>query len=105
MGHNHDGDLGSMALVSVVGVLNASSLGQLSLVKSSFCFVLFCFPCNSQCAPQVRVLYIVEMINWVRGPPECLWWYDYCRNDFPTLKFGVVLANLPAICRERSPLH
>ena len=36
MGHNHDDDLDSVALVSVVGVSNASSLGRLSLVKSSF---------------------------------------------------------------------
>ena len=35
-GHNHDDDLGSVALVGVVGVSNASSLGRLSLVKSSF---------------------------------------------------------------------
>ena len=35
-GHNHDDDLGSVVLVGVVGVSNASSLGQLSLVKSSF---------------------------------------------------------------------
>ena len=32
-GHNHDDDLGSVVLV---GVSNASSLGRLSLVKSSF---------------------------------------------------------------------
>ena len=36
VGHNHDGVLGSVVLVSVVGVSNASSLGRLSLVKSSF---------------------------------------------------------------------
>ena len=24
----------------------------------------------------------------------CLWWHDYRRDDFPTLKFGVVLADL-----------
>ena len=35
-GHNHDDDLGGVALVGVVGVSNASSLGRLSLVKSSF---------------------------------------------------------------------
>ena len=35
-GHNHDDDLDSVVLVGVVGVLNASSLGRLSLVKSSF---------------------------------------------------------------------
>ena len=35
-GHNHDDDLGSVVLVGVVGVSNASSLGRLSLVKSSF---------------------------------------------------------------------
>ena len=23
----------------------------------------------------------------------CLWWHDYRRDDFPTLKFGVVLAD------------
>ena len=34
-GHNHDDDLGSVVLVGVVGVSNASSLGRLSLVKSS----------------------------------------------------------------------
>ena len=35
-GHNHDDDLDSVVLVGVVGVSNAPSLGQLSLVKSSF---------------------------------------------------------------------
>ena len=35
----------------------------------------------------------------------CLWWHDYRRDDFPTLKFGVVMADLLAIRRERSPLH
>ena len=24
----------------------------------------------------------------------CLWWHDYRRDDFPTLKFGVVMADL-----------
>ena len=28
----------------------------------------------------------------------CLWWHDYRRDDFPTLKFGVVMADLLAIC-------
>ena len=36
VGHNHDDDLGSVALVGVVGVSNASGLGRLSLAKSSF---------------------------------------------------------------------
>ena len=35
-GDNHDDDLDSVVLVGVVGVSNASSLGRLSLVKSSF---------------------------------------------------------------------
>ena len=35
-GHNHDDDLDSVVLVGVVGVSNGSSLGRLSLVKSSF---------------------------------------------------------------------
>ena len=35
-GHNHDDDLDSVVLVGVVCVSNASSLGRLSLVKSSF---------------------------------------------------------------------
>ena len=35
-GHSHDDDLDSVVLVGVVGVSNASSLGRLSLVKSSF---------------------------------------------------------------------
>ena len=35
----------------------------------------------------------------------CLWWHDYRRDGFPTLKFGVVMAALLAIRRERSPLH
>ena len=38
---------------------------------SMFCFVLF--------ALQLSV---------------CLWWHDYRRDDFPTLKFGVVMADL-----------
>ena len=28
----------------------------------------------------------------------CLWWQDYRRDDFPTLKFVVVIAGLLAIC-------
>ena len=35
-GHSHNDDLDSVVLVGVVGVSNASSLGRLSLVKSSF---------------------------------------------------------------------
>ena len=35
-GHSHDDDLDSVVLVGVIGVSNASSLGRLSLVKSSF---------------------------------------------------------------------
>jgi hypothetical protein len=35
-GHSHDDDLDSVVLVGVVCVSNASSLGRLSLVKSSF---------------------------------------------------------------------
>ena len=35
-GHSHDDDLDSVVLVGVVGVSNGSSLGRLSLVKSSF---------------------------------------------------------------------
>ena len=31
--------------------------------------------------------------------PVRLWWNDYRRDDFPTLKFGVVMADLLAICR------
>ena len=40
-------------------------------VNCLFCFVLF--------ALQLSV---------------CLWWHDYRRDDFPTLKFGVVMADL-----------
>ena len=46
-----------------------------SQVGDLFCFVLF--------ALQLSV---------------CLWWHDYRRDDFPTLKFGVVMADLLAIC-------
>ena len=28
----------------------------------------------------------------------CLWWHDFRRDDFPTLKFGVEMADLLAIC-------
>ena len=42
--------------------------------------VLFCF-----------VLFALQL-------SVCLWWHDYRRDDFPTLKFGVVLADLLAIC-------
>ena len=49
--------------------------------------VLFCF-----------VLFALQL-------SVCLWWHDYRRDGFPTLKFGVVMADLLAICRERSPLH
>ena len=45
-------------------------------VLTSRRFVLFCLPCNSQCA--------------------CGGMHDYRRlgDDFPTLKFGVVMADL-----------
>ena len=33
----------------------------------------------------------------------CLWWHDYCRDDFPTLKFVVVIADLLAICLREEP--
>ena len=36
VGHSHDDDLDSVVLVGVVCVSNVSSLGRLSLVKSSF---------------------------------------------------------------------
>ena len=35
-GHNHDRDPDSVVLVSVVGISNATSLGQLSLAKNYF---------------------------------------------------------------------
>jgi hypothetical protein len=35
-GHHHNKDLGSAALIGIVGISNASSLGRLSLAKSSF---------------------------------------------------------------------
>ena len=35
-GHNHNEDLGSMVLVGVVGISNASSPGRLSLAKATF---------------------------------------------------------------------
>ena len=38
--------------------------------------VLFCF-----------VLFALQL-------SVCLWWHDYRRDDFPTLKFGVVMADL-----------
>ena len=38
--------------------------------------VLFCF-----------VLFALQL-------SVCLWWHDYRRDDFPTLKFGVVIADL-----------
>ena len=44
--------------------------------------VLFCF-----------VLFALQL-------SVCLWWHDYRRDGFPTLKFGVVIADLLAICRE-----
>ena len=39
-------------------------------------FVLFCF-----------VLFALQL-------SVCLWWHDYRRDGFPTLKFGVVIADL-----------
>ena len=52
------------------------TLGQsLSCVRATSA-VLFCF-----------VLFALQL-------SVCLWWHDYRRDDFPTLKFGVVLADL-----------
>ena len=48
--------------------------------SSPFKYVLFCF-----------VLFALQL-------SVCLWWHDYRRDDFPTLKFGVVMADLLAIC-------
>jgi hypothetical protein len=59
---------------------------------------VFCFVCFVLFALQLSV---------------CLWWHDYRRDDFPTLKFGVVLADLarhllreePFACTECRPHH
>ena len=32
----------------------------------------------------------------------CLWWHDYRRDDFPTLEFRVVMADLLAIDLRQS---
>ena len=53
-------------------VLTAIQPGKKSIAS----FVLFCF-----------VLFALQL-------SVCLWWHDYRRDDFPTLKFGVVLADL-----------
>ena len=50
------------------------------------CFVLFCF-----------VLFALQL-------SVCLWWHDYCSDSFPTLKFGVVMADLLAIRRDLKDL-
>ena len=39
------------------------------------------------CARSCFVLFALQL-------SVCLWWHDYRRDDFPTLKFGVVLADL-----------
>ena len=55
---------------------------QKDSIKRAPCFVhahrgfLFCF-----------VLFALQL-------SMCLWWHDYRRDDFPTLKFGVVMADL-----------
>ena len=56
------------AAMALWGPLCRAELRQSTVL---FCFVLF--------ALQLSV---------------CLWWHDYRRDDFPTLKFGVVLADL-----------
>ena len=43
-------------------------------------FAVFCF-----------VLFSLQLL-------VCLWWHDYHRDDFSTLKFGVVMADPLAIC-------
>ena len=35
--------------------------------------------------------------------PVCLWWHDYRRDDFPTLKFGVVMADLTRHLSREEP--
>ena len=60
--------------MSICGGLRLTKEGTYTtqkVITSLFCFVLF--------ALQLSV---------------CLWWHDYRRDDFPTLKFGVVLADL-----------
>ena len=57
----------------------AANIGEGSFAL--FCFVLFCFVLFS------FLLFALQL-------SVCLWWHDYHRDDFPTLKFGVVLADL-----------
>ena len=44
--------------------------------------------------PELRFCFVLFSLQL----SVCLWWHDYRREDFPTLKFGVVLADLLAIC-------
>ena len=52
-------------------------------LRDGYCFVLFCF--------------ILQL-------SVCLWWHDYRRDDFPTLKFGVGLADLARHLLREEPL-
>ena len=63
-----------------VSVLAAASLMRAAMTDGRCRLVLFCF-----------VLFSLQL-------SVCLWWHDYRRDDFPTLKFGVVIADLLAIC-------
>ena len=51
-------------------------LSQSHMCLHQYQHVLFCF-----------VLFALQL-------SVCLWWHDYRRDDFPTLKFGVVMADL-----------
>ena len=71
------------ALLHVGRVLEALAQHDPNSVMTTdvtFCFVLF--------ALQLSV---------------CLWWHDYCRDDFPTLKFGVTTDDIAAAAGAVNP--
>ena len=55
-------------------------------------------PQNVVDTPSGRLLVLFCFVLFYLQLSVCLWWHDYRRDDFPTLKFGVVIADLLAIC-------
>ena len=45
----------------------------------------------------IAAVVLISLLSFVLFALQlsvCLWWHDYRRDDFPTLKFGVVIADL-----------
>ena len=68
-------------------------------------FTILCYSKSRYYACTRAYVHEVNLFCFVLFPLQlsvCLWWHDYRRDDFPTLKFGVVMADLLALSEGRS---